>query len=177
MSENIKKVYSGHIVDVQLEQVELPNGVSCELEIIYHPGGVAIIAMNDRNEICLLRQYRHAAGGWIWEIPAGKLEPEEAHALTAKRELVEEAGVDAQDWLYLGKTITSPGVFTEIVHLYLARDLIATKQELEEIEVLEVHWLSLDKVMSMVKAGDIYDAKTLVSLFYLQQHLADENLA
>lgn len=177
MLKQIKKVYSGLVVDIQLEQVELPNGVTFELEVIHHPGGVAIIAMNNQNEICLLRQYRHAAGGWLWEIPAGKIEPDEPHAVTARRELVEEAGVDAQDWSYLGKTISSPGIFTEVIHLYLATDLVTAQQDLEEMEVLEVHWMPLDKVMSMVKAGEIYDAKTLVALLYLQQHMNGEVVA
>jgi len=174
MPNTVKKIYSGHVVDLQLEQVELPNGVSCELEIIQHPGGVAIVAINEQEEICLLRQYRHAAGGWIWEIPAGKIEPDEAHALTAKRELVEEVGVDASDWSYLGKTLSSPGVFTEVIHLYLAKELVTAQQKLEEIEVLDVHWLSLDQVMSMVKSGEIIDAKTLVALFYLQNNIESE---
>lgn len=177
MTERIKKVYSGLVVDIQLEQVELPNGVTAELEIIKHPGGVAVVAMNAETEICLLRQYRHAVDGWIWEIPAGKREPDEHHRVTAKRELVEEAGVDAQTWSYLGKTISSPGIFTEVIHLYLATDLIPAQQQLEEIEVLEVHWLPLQQVMSMVKAGQIEDAKTLVALFYLQLQLEDDPLA
>jgi len=176
MTKHTKKVYSGLVIDIQLEQVELPNGRHCELEIIQHPGGVAMVVMNDQAEICLLRQYRHAVGGWIWEIPAGKMEPNEAHAVTAKRELIEEVGVDAQAWSYLGKTISSPGVFTEVIHLYLATELVPAQQQLEEMEVLEVHWMTLDKVMSMVKAGEIHDAKTLVALLYLQQYLEDKPL-
>lgn len=171
MSNKIKKIYSGKVIKLQLEQVELPNGVSCELEMIHHPGGVAVVTLNDRDEICLLHQYRHVASGWIWELPAGKLEPDEAHALTAKRELAEEAGIEAKQWTYLGKTLTSPGVFTEVIHIYLAEELTPVPQQLEETEVLEVRWLKRDKVMSMVSAGEIIDAKTLVGLLYLQQHL------
>ena len=171
MTNVIKKIYSGPVFDLQQEQVDLPNGVSCELDIIHHPGGVAVVAINEREEICLLRQYRHAAGSWIWEIPAGKIEPDEAHALTAKRELVEEVGVDASDWTYLGKTLCSPGILTEIIRLYLAKSLLPAQQELEAAEVIEVHWFSLDQIRSMVKAGDIIDAKTLVALYYLQNNI------
>lgn len=167
-------MFSGQVVELSVETVTLPSGVECELEIIHHPGGVAIIAINDRDEVCLLRQYRHAAGGWLWEIPAGKIEPEEAHGRTARRELVEEAGVDAKDWTYLGKTLSSPGVFTEVIHLYLARDLVDAEPDHEEIEVIETHWLPLKEVEAMIKSGDIIDAKTLVALFYLQYHLEEQ---
>jgi len=173
MKIKIEKIYSGSIVDLNIEYVQLPNGQDCKLEIIHHPGGVAIVAMNEQDEICLLHQFRHAVGGWIWEIPAGKLEKDEAHDVTARRELQEEAGVKAQDWHYFGKMISSPGVFTEVVHLYLASNLSPAQQELEHAEVLEVHWLPLADVMNMVKAGEIEDAKSLVALFHLQHYLSE----
>ncbi len=156
-------IYSGRVITLKAEKVKLPNGVCCELEMIHHPGGVAIVAENDQHEICLLHQFRHAASGWLWELP----EPE----LTARRELGEEVGMQAQRWHHLGQTISSPGLFTEIIQLYLARDLYAVQQNLEDEEVLEVHWFSLGKIMAMIQRGEIYDAKTLVGLFYLQQHL------
>ena len=171
MSNKIQKIYSGKVIKLQIEQVKLPNGVSCELEMIHHPGGVAVVSINERDEICLVHQYRHVTAGRIWELPAGKLEADEAHAVTAKRELAEEAGIEARQWTYLGKTFTSPGIFTEIIHIYLAEELSPVQQQLEETEVLEVHWLTLDKIMSMVSAGEIIDAKTLVGLLYLQQYL------
>jgi ADP-ribose pyrophosphatase len=174
MKTRIKQLYQGSIINLNLEQVQLPNGQDCELEIIHHPGGVAVIAMNDQKELCLLRQYRHAAGGWIWEIPAGKLEVNERHDTTAVRELQEEAGVKADEWHYFGKMISSPGVFTEIVHLYLATRLSPDQQALEHAEVIEVHWLPLSKVMHMVKTGELMDAKTLVALLHLQLYLSNQ---
>ena len=162
-------IYSGRVIKLNVEKVKLPNGVSCELEMVHHPGGVAIVAVNERNEICLLHQFRHAAGGWLWELPAGKIDNDEKPELTAKRELGEEVGVGANSWQHLGQTISSPGVFTEIIQLYLAKDLHATQQNLESEEVLEVHWFSFEKIMAMIQCGEIYDAKTLVGLFYLQQ--------
>ena len=166
-----RQIYSGRVIRLNVEKVKLPNGVTCELEMIHHPGGVAIVAMNEQQEICLVHQFRHAAGGWLWELPAGKIEKDEAPALTAKRELIEEVGVEASTWFHLGKTISSPGVFTEMMQLYLAKDLQHCEQKLEDEEVLEVHWFPIKKIMSMIQAGEIYDAKTLVGLFFLQQHM------
>ena len=166
-----KNIYNGRIINLNLEQVQLPNGVTCELEIIHHPGGVVVVALNPAHEVCLLRQYRHAAGGWLWELPAGKIDNKEDTIITARRELAEEAGKQAKDWNYLGKTISSPGVFTEILHLYLARELTDCEQRPEDEEVLEVHWLPLHKALTMIQDGEIYDAKTIIGLFHLQLFL------
>jgi len=164
-------IYRGRVIKLNIEKVKLPNSVICELEMIHHPGGVAIVAMNGQHEICLVHQFRHAAGGWLWELPAGKIEKSEDPALTAKRELIEEVGVEAANWHYLGQTISSPGVFTEMMKLYLAEGLRDCQQQLEDEEVLEVHWFSVERIMSMIQEGEIYDAKTIVGLFYLQQYL------
>ncbi len=169
-------IYSGRVIKLNVEKVKLPNGVICELEIIHHPGGVAIVAMNESEDICLVRQFRHAAGGWLWELPAGKIEHGEDPAITAKRELIEEVGVEATGWQHLGQTISSPGVFTEKIQLYLAKDLLSCQQQLEDEEVIEVHWFSLEKIISMVQTGEIVDAKTLVGLFQLQQYLASSEI-
>ena len=96
MTDKQKKLYQGKVIELYLEQVILPNGVPAELEIVRHPGGAAVVAIDIENRICLLRQYRYAAGGWIWELPAGKLDPGEAPLVTAQRELEEEAGLCAQ---------------------------------------------------------------------------------
>src|SRR5579864_2461639 len=122
-TENTRTVFRGRVITVNVETVRLPNGHVTDLEIIHHPGGAAIVAVNSSGKVCLIRQFRHAAGGWIWELPAGKLEPNEPPIETAKRELVEEAGKTALGWSYLGAYVSSPGVFTETVHLYLAQEL------------------------------------------------------
>jgi len=83
----VKPIYKGKIIEVNIETVALPHGGSCELEIVHHPGGAAAVALDVEDKVCLLRQYRHAAGGWIWELPAGKLDPGEEPRLTAQREL------------------------------------------------------------------------------------------
>src|SRR5580698_10890232 len=118
--------YKGRVISVTVDDVLLPNGRQAALEVVHHPGGAAIVALNDLKQMCLLRQYRYVAGGWIWELPAGKLEPAEPPETTARRELLEEAGVLARDWEGLGTLFSSPGVFSEVIHLFLARGLSAT---------------------------------------------------
>src|SRR6204780_2575469 len=119
--DTVRNVFRGRVITVNVETVRLPNGHVAELEIIHHPGGAAIVAIDAARRVCLIRQFRHAAGGWVWELPAGKLEPGEPPLEPAQRELREEAGTNAQNWDSLGVYVSSPGVFTEIVPLYLAQ--------------------------------------------------------
>jgi ADP-ribose pyrophosphatase len=160
-----RTVFRGKIIDVAVEQVRLPTGRDVELEVIRHPGGAAAVAIDDRRRVCLLRQYRHVAGGWLWELPAGKLDPGEGPAVTAERELAEEAGLVAASWDSLGRLNSSPGVFAEIIHLYLARGLSEVDLGHEGDEVIEVHWISLDQALDWCLDGTITDAKTLIGLY------------
>ena len=123
MIENIRRVFTGRVLKLNLEQVRLPNGQVAELEIAHHPGGAAVVAVDAEGRVCLLRQFRHAAGGWLTELPAGKLDGGEPPLECARRELAEEAGVSARRWEKLGEFFSSPGVLTEVIHLFLARDL------------------------------------------------------
>lgn len=164
MSGQRQAIYAGRIIRLTLDTVTLPNGASAELEIVHHPGGAAVVALDADNRVCLLRQYRHAAGGWLWELPAGKLDGGEAPLLCAQRELEEEAGRQARDWQALGKIVSSPGVFTEVIHLFLARALTAVAAHAEEHEVIEVHWFAWDEALRMARVGEIEDAKTLAGL-------------
>ena len=161
-----KKIYDGRVVRLSLETVELPNGFHAELEVIDHPGGVAILALNARKEICLLHQYRYAAGGHIWELPAGTIDPGETPDRTAVRELEEEAGTIASSWSKLGEIMTSPGVFKERMHLYLAEDLTVGPTQHGEDEVISVHWLPAQQVLQWADDGTIIDAKTLIGINY-----------
>ena len=156
--------YSGKIIDVYLETVKLPNGRITELEIVRHPGGAAAVALDARDRVCLLRQYRHVAGGWLWELPAGKIDSREDPLLTARRELEEEAGIRAGRWDSLGDLLSSPGVFAEVIHLYLARDLALVEPAPAEDEVIEVHWLPFTEALSWAYAGEVRDAKTIIGL-------------
>ncbi|MCB2262688.1 MAG: NUDIX hydrolase [Candidatus Thiosymbion ectosymbiont of Robbea hypermnestra] len=170
--ERRRSIYRGRIVDLGLETVGLPNGESAELEIVRHPGGAAAVALDDQNRVCLLRQYRHASGGWLWELPAGKLEPDETPLVTARRELSEEAGVTADRWTDLGALHSSPGILTEVIHLYLADGLRRAAHDHETHEVIEIHWLPFAQALNWCLDGAITDAKTLIGLFRAQASLS-----
>lgn len=162
---NTNAVFQGRILTLNLETVQLPNGTTPELEIVHHPGGAAVVALDEQRRICLLHQYRHAAGGWLWELPAGKIDNREPPLQTAQRELLEEAGTSARDWRSLGDYLSSPGVFTEVVHLFLATQLERRAPQPEEHEVFEVHWKPLHEVVQMAIQGTLRDGKTLVGVF------------
>jgi ADP-ribose pyrophosphatase len=169
--EELRTVFTGRIITVNVETVRLPNGHRSELEIVHHPGGAAVVAIDDEQRVCLLRQYRHAIGGWIWELPAGKLEPSEPALDTARRELIEEAGVDATEWLSIGDYVTSPGVFTETVNLFLARGLRAVTMAHEAGELIEVHWVPFSEACRRALSGELSDGKTALGLLRAQAML------
>ncbi|MFT5611601.1 MAG: ADP-ribose pyrophosphatase [Arenicella sp.] len=160
-----KLIHKGNLLELHSERVDFPNGGHTYFDIVKHPGGAVIAAINDDNEICLLKQWRHALGEMIWELPAGCLEPGEPPMETAKRELEEEAGVKAQQWRDLGKISSSPGFSNEILYLYEARELSKGTMKLDDAEQLTAHWLPIEKVLTMAREGDIIDAKTLAVLF------------
>ncbi|MDE2220196.1 MAG: NUDIX hydrolase [Gammaproteobacteria bacterium] len=170
--EKLRPIFKGRVITVNLETVRLPNGHRAELEIVHHPGGAAVVAIDDERRVCLLRQYRHAIGGWIWELPAGKLEPAEPALTTARRELIEEAGVEAGEWLALGDYVTSPGVFTETVNLFLARRLRTVTMAHEAGELIEVHWIPFSEACRRALSGELADGKTALGLLRAQAVLA-----
>ena len=160
-----KSIYEGRVIQVSVDTVDLPNGMRLPLEIVRHPGGAAVVALDDQNRICMLRQYRHAAGGYIYELPAGKLEPNEPPESTARRELVEEAGVSGGDWEFLGAYFSSPGVFTEVIHLYLATRLTPATAAPGADEVFQIEWWPLDEAVKRAASGELTDAKTIIGIF------------
>ncbi|MET0660214.1 MAG: NUDIX hydrolase [Steroidobacteraceae bacterium] len=168
-----KTIYRGRVIELTLETVRLPNGADAELEIIHHPGGAAVVAVDGAGHVCILRQFRHAAGGYLWELPAGKIDNREPPLQTAQRELEEEAGHQAARWDSLGHYVSSPGVFTEVVHLFLARDLRATAARPEQHEVFETHWLPFREVVNMAASGKISDGKSIVGLFRTAQRFPE----
>jgi 8-oxo-dGTP pyrophosphatase MutT (NUDIX family) len=163
--ESIKTVFAGRVIQVNVERVRLPNDAVADLEIVHHPGGAAVVAVDDEKRVCLLRQYRHAANGWVWELPAGKIDNREPPLETAQRELEEEAGVAAAEWRSLGDYLSSPGVFTEVIYLFLATRLKSLQIRPEAHEVFEVHWLPLNVAASMARDGELRDGKSLVGIF------------
>jgi 8-oxo-dGTP pyrophosphatase MutT (NUDIX family) len=158
-----RRIYTGRVVTLDVEDVRLPNGVEATMEIVGHPGGAAVVALNDRGETCLLHQYRHVAGGWVWEVPAGKLDGQ-APDVIARQELEEEAGMRAGRWESLGRYLSSPGVFREVVHLYLARDLEPCAARPERDELFQVTWTPLDDAYGRALRGEIEDGKSVVAL-------------
>lgn len=155
----------GRIFDFTLENVTLETGVTVDMEIIRHPGAAAIVPLTDDRQVMMLKQYRHAAGQSLWEIPAGTLEKNETTSECARRELVEETGYDALQWDNIGSVIPVPGYSDESIDLFLARQLEPARQQLDADEIIEVHPVPLQTVIEMIDRGDINDAKTVVAIF------------
>ena len=155
----------GRVFDVTLENVTLSNGTCLDMEIIRHPGAAAILPLTDDNAVIMLKQYRHAAGQALWEIPAGTVEHGEETSECARRELVEETGYRARQWESLGCVLPVPGYSDEKIDLFLARRLESAVQQLDSDEMIEVHTIPMNIVISMIDRGDINDAKTVVAVF------------
>jgi len=161
----IERIYDGKVVNLAIEEARLPNGVVTRLEVMHHPGAAAAVPLFEDGTVAMLRQWRHAAGGWLWEVPAGKLDkPGEDPLQCARRELAEEAGLAAARWHKLGSILTTPGFCDEIIHLYLARDLSEAERDLEPDEVIEVHRLPLTDVLARIPTEEIRDAKSVAAL-------------
>jgi ADP-ribose pyrophosphatase len=164
---NNKLLHKGRLIELHSERVEFPNGGHTYFDIVKHPGGAVVAAINEQDEICLLKQWRHAIQEFIWEVPAGCLEPGEAPLATAKRELEEESGVLANHWRGLGEICSSPGFSNEKLYLFEAKELSTGTLKLDDAEQLETHWIPLDKAYEMCFDGSIIDAKTIACLFKL----------
>lgn len=164
-----EEIFSGKVISLHLQEVELPNGRTSKREIIKHPGAVAILAVTDDNKIVMVEQYRKALERIIVEIPAGKLEKGEKPDVCALRELEEETGYECASLELLTSFYTSPGFADEIVHVYLAKGL--TKKEnaagLDEDEFVNLKELTLEEALQYVKEQKIYDAKTIYAVQYL----------
>jgi len=158
-------------VDFGVETVELPNGLTVDLAVVRHPGASAVVALDDTNRIVMLSQWRHAIGGYLWEIPAGCRQDDEPPAECARRELREETGLVASTWHHLGTIVTVPSFSDERIDIYLARDLRQGEREPEPDEIIRVSWFELDRALEMITAGEIVDAKTISAIHYLLAHL------
>jgi 8-oxo-dGTP pyrophosphatase MutT (NUDIX family) len=175
MTKRQNLIYKGSIITVTVDTVQLPDGTSFELEVVHHPGGAAVVALDDNDRVCILRQYRHIVKDWLWELPAGKLDVPESPLHTAQRELREEAGLQAQSWISLGSLLSSPGVFKEVIHLYLARKLLILPRRPERDELIEVHWMPFKEALDWAHTGKIVDAKSLIALFRAQVFVEHQN--
>jgi ADP-ribose pyrophosphatase len=173
-TKSSEKLFSGRIIDLYLEEVELPNGKTSTREIIKHPGAVAVIAITKENKIVMVQQYRKAMERVLVEIPAGKLEKGEQPEATAKRELEEETGYTTESLQHLLSFYTSPGFADELVHLYFTEELeiLTEKAELDEDEFVDVLEVTLEEAQEMIDNQRIFDAKTAYAVQYLQLKLA-----
>ncbi len=163
--ESGKRVFEGKLVKVDCMDVTLPDGKSAKREAVRHPGAAAVVAVDDKNNVLLVRQYRAAIAKPLLEIPAGKLDfPGEDRLETAKRELKEETGMTASSWVHLTDTVTSPGFCDEMIGIYLATGLSAGEVSPDEDEFLNVIKVPFDMLMAMARRGSITDSKTLVGL-------------
>ena len=159
-----KNIYTGHVVTLNVDTVKLPNGVTVDLEVVRHPGAAAIVPMKDAETVIMIRQFRHAAGGFIFEVPAGKLHSGEDPRQCAARELEEEIGYTSRSLVHLSSIFTAPGFTDEVIHIYQATNLERGVQRLDRDEVLEVVEMSLKEAVTKIENGSIRDAKTIVGL-------------
>lgn len=168
-------IHRGRVLEFRIDRVESPDGHASTREIAGHPGGVAVVAIDPDDAVLLVRQWRHAAGRALLEIPAGTLDRDadgtvEAHDLAAKRELEEETGARAGTWRHLGAFYTAPGFTNELMQLYLATDLAPADGERlgpDDDERLELERLPFAEAVAMAERGEIADAKSLVGLLWV----------
>jgi ADP-ribose pyrophosphatase len=168
-----ERLYSGRVVNLDLDTVRFPDGSTGRLEMLRHPGASAVVPLLDPRDhpdprVMLIRQFRHAADDFIWEIPAGRLDAGETPEACAARELEEEVGLQARSLERLTTIYTTPGFTDERIHLFLATDLEPGRQRREADEFIEVEVRPWSAVMGLIRAGQIVDAKTLVSLMFVQ---------
>jgi len=174
-----RRIYTGRVLNLDVDTVSYPDGTSGELEMIRHPGAAAVLPVLSADDaadpqLLLIRQYRYAAGGPIWEIPAGRLEPGESPEECARRELLEEAGATARRWKRLTTVYTTPGFTDERIHLFAAFDLVVKpeSQRREPDEFMELKAMPTSQVLGMVREGELVDGKTAVAvLFFAGFHL------
>lgn len=159
-----RDVFDGRIMKVHVDDVRLPNGHESVREVVDHVDGVAVLAMDEEDRVLLVRQYRYVFGRVLDELPAGKLDPGEDPVTGALRELKEETGAEPTTFLPLGKIIPSPGCFSEVLHLFLARGLKFGTQQLDEDEFLNVERVPFSEMVHRCMNGEIDDAKTVAAV-------------
>lgn len=161
-----ERVFHGHLLRLRVDEVELDSGRRATREVVEHPGAVAILAW-DGERLAMVSQWRAAASAALLEIPAGTLDPGEEPGATARRELAEECGLAAGTWEEGPAFYTAPGFSTELLTLFLARDLLPAEANAPEDEELERSWLTLDEALAAIDAGRVRDAKSIVGILWL----------
>lgn len=166
-----RKIFKGHIVTLDVHEVRLPDGKTGRRELVDHPGAVAIIALDDQQQVLLVRQYRIGAAAVLYEIPAGTLEPGEDPLVCATRELQEETGYKPGHLEPLGSFYTAPGYTTERIAVYLATRLTESVLPADHDEFIEVHPTPFARALEMIENGEIIDGKTLIGLLRVARRL------
>ncbi|HEY6159076.1 MAG TPA: NUDIX hydrolase [Gemmatimonadales bacterium] len=174
MQLDTRRIYTGRVVRLDVDTVRFPDGSTGQLELIRHPGAAAIVPCASDPPgadptILLIRQYRYATGGQLWEIPAGTLDPGEDPEACARRELLEETGVTAARLQRLTSIWTTPGFTNEVIHLYLATGLTSGEPSRERDEFIEVVPQPLSRVLALIRDGEIRDAKTVAAILYMAE--------
>ena len=159
-------IYRGKSYQFWLDELLLPNGARIRREHLHHPGGVAILALDEKNRCAMVRQYRHPIGQVTLEIPAAKLDklPNESPEHAALRELREETGYTAHTLISLGKIYPSPGIIDEVLYLFLAKGLETGQQELDDDEFIHTQWVPIDELEVQIAQGTFEDTKTICAL-------------
>jgi ADP-ribose pyrophosphatase len=168
-------LHQGRVFKLVRENVTLTNGVTVDLDMIRHPGASAVVPFSDKNTVILIKQYRHTVGGFIWEIPAGTLDPDETPLECAKRELIEETGFSASIWQKIGEITPVPGYSDERIHMFLAANLMPAEQNLDKDEMLNIHEVQLGHVIEMIYNSKIQDGKTIAGIFMANHWLKNKN--
>jgi len=166
-----QELYRGRQFSFVVEQVTHPNGAETEMGIVRHPGSSVIVPDFGDGTIGLIRQYRHAVGEFIYETPAGTIEHGENPMICAHRELEEETGYAAGEMIALGKTYLLPAYSDEVTHVFLARELRKTTQDLDEDEIIQVIRRPLDDVLEMIATGEMVDALSILSIYRAMEYL------
>ena len=166
-----QRIFQGRIVDLSVDRVRLPNGNICDLELIHHRGAAAVVPVDEDGNVVLIRQYRYAAGGWLIEVPAGKLDGGEAPEMCATREVEEETGFKVGRLTSLGWIWTTPGFTDEKIWLFVATELTLSQSSLQDDEVLTVKRMPLAEAVKLALHGEIRDAKSICALLRASHHL------
>jgi ADP-ribose pyrophosphatase len=172
-----RRVYSGKVINLDVDLVEFPNGTTGELEIFRHPGASAVVPFlsdpkGEDPQVMLIKQYRYAANGYLYEIPAGRLDPGEQPIDCARRELREETGCTAKSMEHLHTMFTTPGFTDEVIHIFMATELVGGDAATEADEFLTVENVTLSRALEMIRKGEIRDGKTVVGLLFAAGFIA-----
>lgn len=174
--KSTQEIFQGNVFRVTVDSVVLENGNTSTREVVHHNGGACVAAITSEKEVYMVKQFRYPFQQEMWELPAGKLEPNENPFEAAKRELEEEAGVKANRYFDLGVVYPTVGYCTEKIYMWAATDLQTTKQHLDQDEFLSVYKIPLKQAVEMVMNGEICDSKTAVALLKLEKAIENKTI-